>query len=339
MRKFFILITLVFYVAVSGFAGGDNEKDSVPSEGLKEASGRITLYTSVPQVIVDKMQEDFHGKYPGITLDVFRAGTSSVITKLMTEKEAGEIKADLLWVAEPSTYENFKDQGLLLKFIPDEASNLSDEMKDPEGYYYAGRLINMIIGYNTLKISDPPKGWEDLLRKDYKKIGFPTPIRSGAALAAVETLRGEFGWDYFENFAKAGGKQMQSNSTVRDKIVTGELYAGVLLDYMVRPLMAKGSPINYIWPEEGAVFIPSPLGIMKSSTNPEAAEVFVNYVLSKDGQESVVKMGNFYPVREDVAPPEGAPSIANIVKLPTDWKTVKSNTNTNKEKWIEIFGN
>ena len=94
--------------------------------------GTITLYTSVPQPIADKIQADFQSKFPDITLDVFRSGTSAVTAKIATEKEAGEIQADLVWVAEPSTYEDFKDQDLLLKFTPPEAGNLPGEMKDPE---------------------------------------------------------------------------------------------------------------------------------------------------------------------------------------------------------------
>ncbi len=81
------------------------------------------------------MQVDFQQKFPAITLDIFRSGTSAVVAKLMTEKEAGEIMADLVWVAEPSTYEDFKDQNILLKFSLAEAKSLPAEMKDLEGYY------------------------------------------------------------------------------------------------------------------------------------------------------------------------------------------------------------
>jgi len=337
MKKRFIWLFLAMLLAVSlSFAAGGQEKKS-RSSGKAEVSGKIILYTSVPQPIADKIQAGFQSKYPSITLDVFRSGTSSVVAKLMTEKEAGSILADLVWVAEPSTYEDFKDQNMLYKFTPEEAKGLSADMKDPEGYYYAGRLINMIIAYNTLLVKNPPRSWKDILNSKYK-LGFPTPLRSGAAIAAVETLVDRFGWNYFEKFKALGGKQVKSNSTVRDMIVTGELSVGVTLDYMIRPLIKKGSPINYVWPEEGAVFIPSPIAILNSSKNKKAAEVFVNYILSKEGQETLVKMGSFIPVRKDVAPPEGAPALDKIEKLPTDWRKVKEDRQSLKDKWMKIFG-
>lgn len=338
-RVFVLSCFIAVFLLANAYAGGSSEKKTGTADDGDVPKGVITIYTSVPQPIVDRIQNDFMAKYPGITLDSFRSGTSAVITKIMTEKEAGQIMGDLVWVAEPSTYEDFKDQGLLLKFTPPEAKNLSAEMTDPEGYYYAGRLINMVIAYNTLKVKDPPKSWKDLLTGNYGETGFPTPLRSGAALASVETIVEKYGWEYFEEYKAIGGKQIQSNSSVRDLVVTGELSTGVLLDYMVRPLMAKGSPINYVWPSDGAVFIPSPIAILKDTKNRKAAELFVNYILSPAGQEAIVKVGDFYPVRNDVAAPAGAPEVKSIKKLPTDWKAVKNNTDEINRKWTEIFGN
>ena len=147
------------------------------------ASGKITLYTSVPLPIAEKIQADFQAKFPEITLDVFRAGTSEVVDRIMREKETGSIQADVIWVAEPSTYEDFKDQDMLLKYTPPESVFMPSEMKDPEGYYYAGRLINMIVGYNTA-ITTPPKGWQDLSEPGYRdKLGFVSAIDLAFILA------------------------------------------------------------------------------------------------------------------------------------------------------------
>jgi len=301
-------------------------------------TGTITLYTSVPQPIADKIQVDFQGKFPEITLDVFRAGTSEVVTKLMTEKEAGAIMADLVWVAEPSTYEDFKDQDLLLQFTPAEAAALPAEMKDPDGYYYAGRLINMVIGYNT-GLADPPKTWQEFASAEYApKSGFPSPLRSGAAEGAVKTLADAYGWQYFDDYKANGGVQIQNNSALRDMLATGEIMAGAALDYMMRGAKAQGSPIDYLWPEDGAVFIPSPVAILKSSQNPEAAKVFLDYLLSQEGQQTMVELGNFIPVRTDVDPPADAPGLGKINKLPTNWAAVAEMRDDTKDRWTAMFG-
>jgi iron(III) transport system substrate-binding protein len=307
--------------------------------GESAPSGKITLYTSVPQNICDRLQSDFKTRFPGATLAVFRAGSSEVEAKLAAERQAGSIQADLVWVAEPSTYEDFKKQGLLMKFTPAEAKALPAEMKDTDGFYYAGRLINMVVAFN-IKANPKPASWKDLLKPAYKgKIGFPTPASSGAAEAAVRTLADTagFGWDYFKQFRANGGKQIKNNSVVQEQLSTGELLAGALLDFMMRDAKAKGSPVDYAWPSEGAVFIPSPIAVLQAAKNPEAAKAFVNYLISKAGQESMVKLGNFIPVRADVDGPAGTPGLTKINRLATDWKQVREKRQDTKDQFEAIF--
>jgi iron(III) transport system substrate-binding protein len=307
--------------------------------GESAPSGKIVLYTSVPQNIVDRLQVDFKNKFPGAELEVFRAGSSEVEAKLAAEKQGGAIKADLIWVAEPSTYEDFKKQGILLKFTPAEAKALPAEMIDKDGFYYAGRLINMIVAFNN-KANPKPASWKDLLNPAYKgKIGFPSPSGSGAAEAAVRTLADTpgFGWEYFKQFRANGGKQIKNNSAMQEQLSTGELLAGVLLDFMMRDAKAKGSPVDYAWPSEGAVFIPSPIAVIQGAKNAESAKAFVNYLLSKEGQESMVRLGNFIPVRSDVAGPAGTPSLGKIKRLATDWKQVREKRQETKDQFEAIF--
>jgi iron(III) transport system substrate-binding protein len=289
---------------------------------------------------MDTIKADFETKYPDITLDVFRAGTGAVMAKLAAEMEAGAIAADLLWVAEPSSYEELKDKGVLLQFTPAETEALPPGFRDPDGYYYAGRLINMIIGYNTA-VDPKPTGWEDLLDPAYEgKIGMATPIKSGAALATMAALTGhpDLGSSFYQDMADNGAVQLTSNGKVRDALATGELTVGIVLDYMIRGAKAKGSPVDYVWPEEGTVMIPSPIAIFNTSQNPEAAKVFVDYTLSKEGQTTLVELGNFIPVRADVDPPPDTPGMAEIKGIPVDWVSIKENTEELKNGFVAIYG-
>lgn len=332
MKRMITLLALLLAVGAMAAATGQSEpRDEGPG-------GVITLYTSVPQGIIDQIQADFMATHPEIELEVFRAGTGSVIAKIATEQEAGKVMADLIWVAEPSTYELFKDQGLLLRFTPKEADALAPGMADPEGYYYAGRLINMIIGYNTDLIDNPPQSWTDLLDGAY---GGPkamaSPITSGAALAAAYALGMEYGEQYFVEFKSRGGMQASSNGAVRDALSTGEFATGIVLDYMVRGRMETGSPVDYVWPTDGAVFIPSPIAIINTSDNVETAKVFVDYTLSADGQRTMVELGNFIPVRADVDPPAGAPRLDQINSLEIDWKALNDASEQVRDSWTSLF--
>jgi iron(III) transport system substrate-binding protein len=67
--------------------------------------------------------------------------------------------------------------------------------------------------------------------------------------------------------------------------------------------------------------IPSPIGIVKTSDHIAAAERFLDFVLSPEGQQAIVELGSFIPVRSDVPLPEGAPSLdeLKVLDVPLDY--------------------
>jgi len=304
-------------------------------------SGQFTLYTSVPQNIASRIEESLKKRHPDLRMTIFRAGTGEVVAKLAAEQKAGAIQADVVWVAEPSAYEEFKKQELLLKFAPKDADKLSAELKDADGFYYAGRLINTVIIYNTQLVKTPPTGWRDLTKPEFKgKIGLPTPAASGAAVAFVGALSksSDFGYGYLAELKANGAVQVQNNTEANTKVAKGELMVASTLDYMIRDLKTQGSPVDIVWPKEGAIFTPSPVGIVKTSKNVEASKAFVDYLLSQQGQQDMVEVGSFLPVRDDVAPPKGAPKLSEIKRFPLDWKDITARTEEIKKNFADIFG-
>lgn len=325
--------------AAQGPAGGQPGPASPSPE--RAVSGQFTLYTSVPQNIASRIEQSLAKRHPDLKVTIFRAGTGEVVAKLAAEHRAGAIQADVVWVAEPSTYEELKRQDLLLKFTPREADRLAAELKDPEGFYYAGRLINTVIIYNTNLVRTPPQGWKDLLRPEFKdKVGLPTPAASGAAVAFVGALSKspDFGYDYFRQLRANGAVQVRNNTEANQKVARGEHMAAATLDFMVRELKATGSPVDMVWPREGAIFTPSPVGIIRTSKNQEAAKAFVDYILSQQGQRDMVEVGSFLPVRDDVAPPAGAPKLSEVKRFSLDWKDITARTEEIKAQFTTIFG-
>ncbi len=296
--------------------------------GLLGAKSKIMLYTSVPTEIMTAIEGAFKAANPDIELEIFRSGSGTIQTKITAEVQAGSIQADVLWVAEFSYYETLKKQGLLAKIDPEEAKSLPDNFKDADGYYYAGRLINMVIAYNTktLKAEEAPQSWKEVTEKKwYDKFVIPNPEYSGAAVSAVGALAKKYGWEYFETLRKNETSVVRGNSDVAQKVASGEFPIGMTLDYIARDLNVKGSPIAIIYPSDGTIAIPSPVAIMEASKNKEAALRFVNYILSKEGQIACVELGSLVPVRSDVNPPANTPPASIIIEkaMEVDWKYIE----------------
>ncbi|MGB6607415.1 MAG: ABC transporter substrate-binding protein [Atribacterota bacterium] len=304
------------------------------------AKEKVTLYTSVPQSIIDNIKKDFEQKNPDIDLEIYRSGTSNVLAKLYAEKESNNIVVDVIWVADFSIYENLKAENILYPYLSPEAVNVPQVYYEPEGYYYGARLINMVLGYNTkfIKGDDIPDSWKDVLDPRFKgKVGNSTPERSGAFFVTAGAFANnpELGWDYFVELAKQN-PVLDSNTGAANKIASGELLMGFVLDYSIRTMKDKGSPIDFVWPIEGAVSVPSPIGIIASTKNLENAKRFVDYSISQDGQKEFARNG-FIPIRKDVAPPAGTPDLDDIKLMEIDWEWMRENYSEIIQKFNSIL--
>ncbi|MFZ2371343.1 MAG: hypothetical protein WAV96_00990, partial [Trichococcus flocculiformis] len=89
----------------------DSAATGVSSEAVSEsvattdAAGSFTLYTSQPEQDIAQLVEGFNEVYPNIQVEVFRSGTEEVLSKIMAEKETGDILADALLVSDSFTFE------------------------------------------------------------------------------------------------------------------------------------------------------------------------------------------------------------------------------------------
>lgn len=303
---------------------------------------KIMLYTSVPTEIMTAIAEAFQQANPDVELEVFRSGTGTIQTKIAAEVETGNLQVDVIWVAEFSYYESLKKQGLLAQIYPEEASALPANFKDSEGYYYAGRLINMVIAYNTktLTAADAPRSWKEMTdRKWYDNYVIPNPEYSGAAVAAVGALAKQYGWQYFEELRKNEAVVVRGNSDVAQKVAAGEFPVGMTLDYIARDLNMKGSPIDIVYPTDGTIAIPSPIAVIKTTQKLEAAMKFVNYILSAQGQRALVELGSLVPIRSDVNPPANTPPAGEILSqaMAIDWKYIEEGLAEINTKFADLM--
>jgi iron(III) transport system substrate-binding protein len=311
--------------------------------------GEVVLYTSMPNAVVDRLEGVIEQRFPdlegefwlapldteGIALRVVRGRTADIQELLADEMDRGEIKADLIWLAEPSPYETYKDLGLLAPYEPPADAPIPAGYIDPDGFYVAGRVISMVVAWNTSLLSEGLTDWPDL--HDVEMAAFPAP-ESGASRATIKALIDKYGSEFFTTLADRGMVSVASNGAARDGVAEGSFEAVAVLDYMARGAKAAGSPIDFAYPAGGTVLIPSPIAITASAENPAAAKAVVDFILSQSGQQIIVKIGDFYPVRIDVAPPAGAPPLHTITALDVDWSALTEEIDSISAMWMDFYG-
>ncbi|WP_417584410.1 ABC transporter substrate-binding protein [Nitrincola sp.] len=307
--------------------------------GAAFAQQTLTLYTSQPNTDAQMTVDAFTQANPDIKVDWVRDGTTQLMTRLRAELSAGVTKPDLLLIADSVTMESLKREGLLQAYLSPERVQYDAELYDPEGYYYGTKMITTGIAYHT-RAAQQPERWQDLVNEPYRnQVAMPSPLYSGAALIHLAALtdHSDLGWDYYTALNQNGVSAQGGNGAVLTAITSGTKPYGVIVDFMAIREAAKGSPIQFIFPEEGVTAVTEPVAILKDAANPEAAQRFVDFVLSEAGQQLVQAQG-YLPAREDIAPPEGFPARNEIKLIPLNAGKALDQAESNKQRFSELFG-
>lgn len=324
-----VLSIAMLAVSLSGCGAKEEKKPSTAGP-----SGKVMIYTSIYPDIIEVIKPEMKKAFPNIEVEWFQAGTEKVMAKVAGEIEAKKISADLLMVADPSYYLYLQEKGLLLQYDAPNRKAVSIN-KDKDGYWTGVRISNMIIAYNTAKVKpeEAPKSFQDLLDPKWRgKVAMPSPLLSGTAYVTAGVLSDKYGWEYFEKMKANGLKVEDGNSAIQNKLLTGEYLAAIILEENILKMAAKGEPVKVVYPADGTIIIPSPVAIFNTSKNQEASKVVLDWLLSQQGQQVIVK-GWMHSVRDDVEPPKGAPALKTFAEkaFKPDWGKLAKNNETIKE--------
>jgi iron(III) transport system substrate-binding protein len=302
-------------------------------------SGQLVLYTSQPNEDAQQTVDAFTAKYPDVEVQWIREGTTKVMAKLEAEFVAGNPQPDVLLIADTVTMEGQKQKDRLMPYPEADVSAFDPGLYDSDKTYFSTKLITTGITYNTAAPWQPAS-WKDLASAEAKsQITMPSPLTSGAALVHLAAIaqNPDLGWEYVEALADNGATAQGGNGAVLKSVAGGEKKYGVIVDYLPIREKAKGAPVEFVFPEDGVTAVTEPVAILSTARNVEAAKAFVDFLLSREGQELAANMG-YLPADPEVAPPEGFPPRESINVMPFDAAAALANEEENKQRFTELFG-
>lgn len=299
----------------------------------------LTLYTSQPNTDAQQTVDAFKAANPEIEVEWVRDGTTQLMTRVAAEMAAGQPQADVLLIADTVTLEGLAQEGKLAAYTSPEAVAYDPALYSADGYFYSTKLITTGIVYNT-GAEMVPTSWADLAKPEMTGlVAMPSPLYSGAALIHLATLTGteDLGWGYYEALAANKTLAEGGNGGVFKAVASGEKPYGVLVDFMAMRAKADGSPVEFVFPTEGVSYVTEPVAIMANAKNMDAAQKFVDFVLSEAGQKLVVDMG-YIPARNGIDSPAGFPARGDIKLMAFDPAKALAESDSNKERFSKVFG-
>ena len=244
------------------------EESTKPDVDKARQEGVVQLYTSLDTQILAGIIDPFKAKY-GIDVKVYRAGSREVVSKILSEWDAGKYICDVLDASDVATFLMMKKRGMLTKYLPASTDAYPADMKDKDGYFTYNRLTQVIIGYNTKLITGDmiPKGWGDLADTKYKdKIVMQEPNTFTQRIYTVVANLPE-GWAWLEKVGKNKPKFVQSVQVMEQMNETSEVPIAIFQnDNIVN--RATSALCQYVWLE------------VKGVDGQEAEHHFANVYLS-----------------------------------------------------------
>ncbi|MBI4330136.1 MAG: extracellular solute-binding protein [Chloroflexi bacterium] len=279
-------------------AAWEQEWESVLAGARKE--GALSFMGSVGGPFRDVGAEKHLKEKYGLTMDIIAGGASELIPKLVAERRAGILRGDVFILSTASMANGLKPSGLTesldrIIFLP--------EALDPKAWY-KGDVPWVDKDHNQIALLGLPmapvvvntevvkpgeiKSYRDILNPKWKgRIALMDPTQSGAGTMWFQAMaEGIMDLNYLREFARQEPTITRTDRLMGEWVSRGRYPISVGLgNKIVEEFKRVGSPIESVIPAEGTYVYTSSGAIvmLKNPEHPNAAKLFVNWILTKEG--------------------------------------------------------
>ena len=303
--------------------------------------GSVTWYIAqVDTETAETMGRAFSAKYPGVTVSVIRTTGQVAYERLLQDLKNQAPQCDVFSSTDTSQYPALKKRGALADYTPAGAATLLPafaKVSDP-GFMYPSSATAHLLIYNGAQVKEGPKAWTDLLHPQWKgRVATGHPAFSGCTGIWALALTKTYGWDYFEKLAKNNPRIGRSGNDPVTLIDAGECLVGPAPGNTAFQQVDKGNPIVPVYPIDGATLCLGPSSVMASAPHPNAARLFMEWLMSEDfSRLSVANHGD--PVHPGLALTSGQKALDQVPVLSLTVQEVAEGIPDIIERWRDTFG-
>lgn len=317
------------------FPGPSRGQDTRVAKAKEERKVVVYNTTTVPDM--QKISEAFRKKYPFLEVESYRSAGERLIQKIITEVRAGRYLADTYIISGLQMW-LLRDAGHVVPYVSPEREGVMKAFKDQPGYW-SGVYFNLeVIGYNTKLVSqsEVPKKWDDLLDPKWRG-RIMLEAEDIPWFASLQQLLGEKkATDFAKRLAKQQLQIRRGHTLISQLVAAGEAaLTPTMRVNIAETLKMKGAPVDWHAIDPIAPNPPVSIGLAKNAPHPSAARLFIDFVLSREGQ-SVIRSLNRNPTRGDIEQP--IPRASKIKIFEMNWDQVVKHYTRYAKDFTQIFG-
>lgn len=296
------LVALAVAVATPSFAPAATI-DALIENAKRE--GEVVYYASMNLSEANALIMEFEKRYPFVKVRLQRTGSEKLLTRVLTEARARKHLADVIQTVEFSMH-LFSRSGILARYLPEGNSLYSKEFKE-EGFWTTVYYNAYVTAYNTKLVAPRalPKTYRDLLDAKWKDKLMIEGTKADWFAGMLQIMGRERGLHYMRALAKQRPSPREGHELLAQLVAAGEgLFDINIPAASVERLKERGAPID--WTALGPVpAIMVGAGLANQAAHPNAAKLFLEFVLSRDGQKLMQTPGTLV-ARGDLANEQAA---------------------------------
>jgi iron(III) transport system substrate-binding protein len=305
--------------------------------------GSVTWYIAqVDTETAEAMGRTFTAKYPGVKVAAIRTTGQVAYERLLQDLKNGAPQCDVFSGTDIAQYPELKQRNQLANYTPAGAATLLPAFKPVEdpGYWYPAASNTHLLVHHAQKVTaaDAPKSWPDLLDPKWKgRVATGHPAFSGCTGIWVLALRKKYGWEFFEKLAKNNPRIGRSGNDPVTLINAGECLVGPAPANTAFQQVDKGNPIVPVYPTDGATLCVGPSAVMASAPHPNAARLFMEWLMSDDfAKLSVSNHGD--PVHPGLTLTSGQKPLDQVPVMAVPVDEIAKGVPEVIEQWRDTFG-
>ncbi len=308
-------------VAVAQVPAGYPASYAETIAGAKK-EGKVVVYSTTDTAAANFLIKDFQVLYPGISVEYNDMNSTEVYNRFISERAANAGSADVLWSSSMDLQIKLANDGGALAYASPEIPHVPGwAVWKNEAYGTTYEPLAIVYNKRLLTGDEIPQSHADLLRvfttKADKLKGKVTTYdieKSGVGFMLItqdSKYNPQF-WDMVKALGAVGPRVQSSAGTMMERISSGENLLGFNIFNSYAALRAKKDPsIGIVLPKDYALVMSRVMFISKSAKNPNAAKLWLDYILSKRGQAIIANQSELGSIRNDV---EGEMTAAGYAK-------------------------
>lgn len=306
-----------------------------------KTEGKVVFYNNLQPSGVEPLIEAFNAVYPEIEVEQIRLGSNPLVERFQTEFTAGRNLADVLITFPDERMAQGVADGWMAEWTPPELPNFPPNINEGNKLFTL-QFARDVIAWNTnlVKPGEEPKEWTDLFDPKWKGlVGMNPPWRSVSIQQIVAFWENLGITDPAQKFFDNDVRFFEGSGGIAQAVLRGDVAIAELSDIPMNGLLEDGAPLGFVYPASGTTLTAAKAFVAAKAPHPNAGRVFMNWLMTADGQVSLQENGGLSVTRIGAPPLSKLPATADLANV-VDGASIITPERQAKivNEWREVFG-